>query len=66
MERTISIVEHLGEDDVGSSVDLLLKVLHLLLGRLAISVPLGESRNLDTRRQLNSCLLLWQLTPMSK
>lgn len=44
--HTIGIVEHLSEDDVGSSVDLLPKMVHLLLGRFAVRVSLGEASDL--------------------
>jgi hypothetical protein len=44
--HTIGIVKHLREDDVGSSVDLLPEMVHLLLGRLAMRMSLGEASDL--------------------
>lgn len=44
--HTIGVVEHLREDDVGSSVDLLPEMVHLLLGRFAVGVSFGEASDL--------------------
>lgn len=47
LQRTIGVVEHLREDDIGSGVDLLAEVLHLLFGRQSgLRVSFGETSNL--------------------
>jgi hypothetical protein len=50
-ERTLSIVEHLRDDEVRPSINLELEVADLSLGRLASGVTFGESGNLARQKR---------------